>query len=650
MKKIFSFFLALIAVMAVNARQVVFDFTNPAAMGIAVPETGKGTDLTNPQNIVVDDVTMTSTQVAKTATRIWNYNGACELRIYTNSTLKFACSEAITAVEFAGSAVSFSEFAGMSWVGNATEITFTASANSKISSITLTIGEAADVWVPDTIGVMEARALIAANDAHDHFVKGIVASDVFNSYNSFDGKVSFYMIDHVGDTDSLQAYQVAGVGNQKFASLEAAQDLIRLGDTVLVYAQSLSLYTDKNIYEIAAGNYVETLGQAPRGAEYDLTVNAGVAEIDDEDVLELTLSNGDDAVFEYMYQLTQGTAIAGEYTITEDNPAVVHYNGAEIEVTGSLKIVFVSAPVEGDFTYRVVLNVVDEEGAIYKADAQIVLAGTSVCVNDLNTITCALAKQIGMKLESNQVTEQTYKVYGYYAKFAGKFAYSKTGDYAYKQTFYMTDTKGSTYGDFEAYQVLVQDHDIDSIKPGDFVCVTCVIKRFTNTIENGNGATCEIVDPATVGFIRDVEPIETNVAGALAAGVNLADNASTDDPYRVIGYVTGFNQDEEGNMFWYMVDEYAEGVQGELKAYKCTTKNGYVPQDGDHVAVVGKLKKYQGVIEIDHGVATNLDAAQAIPEVMMEESHVKAVKVLDNGQLFILRNGVKYNVQGAVLK
>ena len=41
MRKFFTLMMALVAVVALNAEQVVFDFTNPAALGIAAPEDGK---------------------------------------------------------------------------------------------------------------------------------------------------------------------------------------------------------------------------------------------------------------------------------------------------------------------------------------------------------------------------------------------------------------------------------------------------------------------------------------------------------------------------------------------------------------------------------------------------------------------------------
>ena len=267
MRKIFTLMLALTAVVAVNATQVVFDFTNPTALGLTAPEDGKGTNISG-QEIVVDGVTMTNEKVASTDTRIWNSKGVYDLRVYSKSTLTFAAAEDITAIAFDGNAVGFSEFTGSTWTGSAQSVTVTANMTCKISTITVFINEPVDVWKADTINVAQARKLIDEKDEHDHFVKGIVATQPFNTFSDFkDGRVSFYLLDDLQSKDSLQAYQVLDKNNAKWASLEAAWEELRVGDTVLVYAGGLKLYAAKNIYEIDPGYYAEKLGANPNPPE-----------------------------------------------------------------------------------------------------------------------------------------------------------------------------------------------------------------------------------------------------------------------------------------------------------------------------------------------------------------------------------------------
>lgn len=121
---------------------------------------------------------------------------------------------------------------------------------------------------PDTVSVSEAIALIDAKDNHAHYVKGVIATQPFNTFNSgFAGRVSFFMVDEVTNTDSIEAYQIYDKENKEWASLEAAWEELRVGDTVLVYAGALKLYAAKSIYEIDPGNYVEKLGANPNPPE-----------------------------------------------------------------------------------------------------------------------------------------------------------------------------------------------------------------------------------------------------------------------------------------------------------------------------------------------------------------------------------------------
>ena len=220
---------------------------------------------------------MTNKKVHTTDAEIWNASGVYSFRTYKNSTLTFKADDYISAIEFDGISVLFNEIEfGKVWVGNTDSITFTATGRCIISTITLTIGEPANAWIPDTVTVPQARALIEANDTLDHFVKGIVASQPFNTYDAFSGRVNFYMVDDLAATDSLLACQVYA-GQQlnasqlelvRWASLEAAWEELRIGDTILVYANALNLNAT-NIYQIESGFYDSKLGANPNPPAID---------------------------------------------------------------------------------------------------------------------------------------------------------------------------------------------------------------------------------------------------------------------------------------------------------------------------------------------------------------------------------------------
>lgn len=70
---------------------------------------------------------------------------------------------------------------------------------------------------------------------------------------------------------------------------------------------------------------------------------------------------------------------------------------------------------------------------------------------------------------------------------------------------------------------------------------------------------------------------------------------------------------------------------------------------GDNVVVCGKLKLYKDTYEFDYNnyLVSHEGTPSAIDNAAAE---VKAVKVIENGQMVIIRGGVKYNAQGAVIE
>ena len=272
MQKFFTLVMALVAVMAVNATKVMFDFSDPAALGVTAPAASAGTVLTD--SVLVKDGVNLSFTSGSTPTRIWNSNGNYTLRVYKNGgSLKFEAAEDITGVEFTGSTIDFNEFEGNAWIAEtpAKSVTFTAKTNSTISSVTLTIGEEAVVWVPDTVSVTEANALVANKDIHDHYVYGVLMNAPFNVYSVFSGTVSFWLSDTENPTDSIEFFQGGAEENAKWESLIKAQEILHKGDTVLVYAGSLMPYTKDSvtINEISGGYYVELLGANPDPEEVE---------------------------------------------------------------------------------------------------------------------------------------------------------------------------------------------------------------------------------------------------------------------------------------------------------------------------------------------------------------------------------------------
>ena len=491
MKKFFTFFLALVAVMAVNAKQVVFDFTNPEALGIKAPAAGAGTVI-NDSTIVVDGVTMTNEKKASTDTRIWNKSGVYDLRIYTNSTITFAAEENITGVVFDGGAIKFSEVTGKAWIGDpALSVTFTASATCNINTITIYIGETPEVWMPDTVNVAQARALIDAKDANDHYVKGIVACQPFNTFSDFsDGRVSFYMLDDLASTDSLQAYQVLGKKNAKWASLEAAWEELRIGDTVLVYASSLKLYAAKNIYEIDPGYYVEKLGANPNPPEIvyptvDTITTARAVEIaqalKEPEVGKSTTTADEYVVGGYAVKVwDRNSDKTWSFGMCDEEGGYYEFQASNATIKEGADTVVMNEYmyVRGRIAKRKT-NSGNIQLQIYKGTA---VHGVAPAPVVLEPITVAEALEIAKALTPEKTetatTTEKYAVKGYVVSVSAK----------YENTYYMADEAGA-YGEFQAFKCASVDREVAQ---GDLVIVTGKISNYYGEGSSGEYHNYEI--------------------------------------------------------------------------------------------------------------------------------------------------------------
>ena len=148
-----------------------------------------------------------------------------------------------------------------------------------------------------------------------------------------------------------------------------------------------------------------------------------------------------------------------------------------------------------------------------------------------------------------------------------------------------------------------------------------------------------------------------DIADALLPTGKAGDEAVTPKYYRVKGYMTGNSKNGEWseqykNQSFYMSDEI--GVKMSFQAYRASTAEAI--EEGAYVGVTGQIRKnfyessgqLKAGYEIANGVAEVLPEPQAINNVNADA--VKAMKVIENGQLFIIRNGVKYNAAGAIVK
>ena len=167
---------------------------------------------------------------------------------------------------------------------------------------------------------------------------------------------------------------------------------------------------------------------------------------------------------------------------------------------------------------------------------------------------------------------------------------------------------------------------------------------------------------ATAGAVSATCEVTVKAAAALTCAEvvelakDLKDNEVLSGGKRIVrGYVTEYYKDpaadfkKYGNYSVYMADTKDGGKV--FEAYRVKPVDGKtIVKVGDFVEVIGEITKYNGTIEtVGNGASIKvIGDATAVEEV--EVAPAKVVKVVENGQLVIIRDGVRYNAVGAVME
>ena len=659
--------LAFVAVMAVNAKQVVFDFTNPEALGITAPAVDNGTPI-NDSIIVVDSVTMTNVKVARTDNRIYNSKGVYDLRIYATSTLTFAADTAINAVEFDGAAVGFNEMLGTTWFGAANTVTFTANMTNKISKIIIYIGEQPERWIPDTISVSYARALIDSSDAHTHFVKGVVAGAPYITYSDFSGKVNVWLTDELQSADSIQAYQIFDKNNAKWASLDAAKEELGVGDTILVYAGKLELYSGK--YEINGGYYAEKLGDAPDAPLEGDTVSVAQAVAIAES-LPANKTTEENYFVEgyavdvqpYSTQYKNQMFYLADDTVKVDSikaPVLKAYranpkkDGAAYPVLAGDKL-RLYGPLQKyvkDSTTQPELEIVDAS-VEFLAEVE---GDRTIVIPTADTITVAQALEIGKTLQSSNKdnkypSDKEYVIKGYSCGIVEQY----TEQYK-NETFWISDVKGTRTTDkavaFEVYRG--KPNTEKEIGYDALVQFRCKIMNFGGTIENyDSNMAVEVLEQGDLDPLR-VDTI--SVEQALEIGQALEKDATTDKEYLIQGYVsyiqTAYDSQYMNETFW-ITDKKGKSAKtnkdGAFEVYRGKPDIKAEIGAGAYVYVQTKIQNYKGntVESVTGAAVTVIERGDTSFNVVDTISVAKALEIgqaLEENEVTLR----KYAIEGYV--
>ena len=193
---------------------------------------------------------------------------------------------------------------------------------------------------------------------------------------------------------------------------------------------------------------------------------------------------------------------------------------------------------------------------------------------------------------------------------------------------------------------------------GDSVVVIGKLYNYNGTIEISNG-TVELIEKSQVEEVI----IEVNVAEAVDAAMALAQGGTSADRYAITGYVDSIATAYDagyGNISFFMTDDM-ENPTYNFEAYrvKCTADEAALITIGRKVIVTAALQRYykaadpeKELPEIDlaetvAGGTIELIYGEDIENTMTSE---KAIKLIEAGQVVIIRNGVRYNALGVEVK
>lgn len=578
------------------------------------------------------------------------------LRCYKNSVVAITSTSTIQKLNF--------EFSGSGYTngGMATEIEVNAmswtetmsNSQTRFARIDVTIDAYVETPELDTISVSQALARIADENGNkgECYVKGKVLSIITNNVETY-GNISYWMADIDNPSDSLQAYRMKGADNTSYADALDVEFVV--GDEILVYTAGLTLYHNTNtgadIPELNSGYYVRTLN----GAEI-VTLDWAVGNAYREDgkwALEIEkVAAQPDNVVRLVFESDKETSLAGYHVLAEGSS--VKYEGSEAAISGSVVLTFKEVNNNGLNVYAVQMTVVADEVAyrlnneieFYAQDEngdEIVLVGDRPFVPaEGDTITCAQAREYALSLGSGEASTMTVTVKGFV-----------TDMFSNGVTFWMDDQRGEAKT-LQAYSCTMPLGV--NVVDGTEVYVTGKLKNYNGTPEVDHG-TVKVISGA-----ETVTVVAATVAEAVAVAQALEANKVSAETYAITGYITAIVTEysaQYGNISFWMSDNVNDNGQV-FQAYRAQCDAAIVDKlvAGAKVKVTDKIKHFhqdategddpkpeRTIFETNGGGVVELLSGAGVEDIF---TNAPAVKFIENGQLIIIRNGVRYNVQGQI--
>ena len=272
----------------------------------------------------------------------------------------------------------------------------------------------------------------------------------------------------------------------------------------------------------------------------------------------------------------------------------------------------------------------------------VILERATVKIDTIDATVCEALEE-GSSLNDRDYSDDVFSVYG---RLKGTDAVNSNGQHTFEMA----------CGDeiFKPYNCNGAEGLV--LGKGDSVKVTGKLYNYGGVIEISNG-TVELIEKS-----QQEEVIhEVNVAGAVEAAMALAQGGTSDDRYAITGYVDSIAivySSQYENISFFMTDDLSNPTY-DFEAYrvKVTEDQAAKVVPGAKVKVTAALKRYYKAAtnelpEIDLAETAEGGSLEILQESAVDNivNATKSVKRIENGQIVIYRNGVRYNLLGAEVR
>ena len=181
------------------------------------------------------------------------------------------------------------------------------------------------------------------------------------------------------------------------------------------------------------------------------------------------------------------------------------------------------------------------------------------------------------------------------------------------------------------------DEDVASVSKGVVAALTIGTSTITASAGAGISDNCAVT--VTAPTVLTCEQ-----AAEKAATVANNNDKYPGGRYVVEGYAISMNT---ANGFIWLADD-KDAAQGTFEVYQPTNKSEIADvAKGDKIRAWGYISKYNTNYEFLSGCTFEKVTSTAIDNTVADEN---VVKTIENGQLIIIKNGVKYNAQGTQIR